>query len=110
MLMGTPTTLFSQEAVLNDIFDPGMITVQDEEMIVVEGPIIYVFSLPEISIKLSFGKQEQGPGEMSDLPYIDNRAISLPEAYFVDSQEKVLYFAKDGAFIREKKNQSAHPA
>jgi hypothetical protein len=103
ILLGTLSTLFSQEAVLKDIFDPGMITVQDEEMIVVEGPTVYVFSLPQISLKLSFGQKGQGPGEMTSFPYIYNRSIPTPNGYFVDSQEKVLYFSKDGTFIREKK-------
>ena len=102
-LLMIPLTVLSQEAVLENIFDPGMITVQEREMIVVEGPTVYVFSLPEVSQKLSFGKKGQGPGEMSSLPYIYNRSIPCPEGYFVDSLEKVLYFSKDGTFIREKK-------
>jgi hypothetical protein len=89
--------------VLEDIFEPGMISVQDTEMVVVEGPTVYVFSLPDVSLKLSFGKLGQGPGEMSSMPYIYNRSIPLPDGYFVDSQEKVLYFSKEGTFIREKK-------
>ncbi len=78
MLLITPSILFSQDAVLKDIFDPGMISVRDEEMIVVEGPTVYVFSLPDVSMKLSFGKKGQGPGEMTSFPYIYNRAIPLP--------------------------------
>jgi hypothetical protein len=98
-----PLTLLSQETVLTNIYDPGMITVSKKEMIVVDGPTVYVFSLPEVSPKLSFGKKGQGPGEMSSSPYLYNRSIPCPEGYFVDSQEKVLYFSEDGTFIREKK-------
>ena len=49
-----PSTLNSQEPVLKDIFDPSMIKVQDEELIVVEGATVHIFSLPEISFKISF--------------------------------------------------------
>ena len=98
-----PIFMTSQETVLKNVFDPGMIHVQEEELILVDGATVFVFSLPDVSPKLSFGKKGQGPGEMTSTPYIYNSAIPFLEAYFVDSQEKVLYFLKDGTYVREKK-------
>jgi hypothetical protein len=103
LLLVTPMFMNSQEAVLKDVFNPGMIHVQEGEAILVEDATVFVFSLPDVSLKLSFGKKGQGPGEMTASPYIYNRSVPLSEAYFVDSQEKVLYFSKDGTYIREKK-------
>ena len=103
MFLVIPLTMIAQEKVLKEIFDPGMIKVHNKELMVVEGAVIYIFSLPDVSYKISFGKKGEGPGEMTSFPYIYNRSISLPNAYFVDSQEKVLYFSKEGTFIREKK-------
>ena len=99
----TPRFMYSQEAVLKDVFNPGTIHVQDGEAILVEDATVFVFSLPDVSLKLSFGKKGRGPGEMTASPYLYNRSIPISGAYFVDSQEKVLYFAKDGTYIREKK-------
>lgn len=103
VFMMTPLSMISQETVLKDVFNPGTIHVQDGEAVLVEGATVFVFSLPDVSLTLSFGKKGQGPGEMTASPYLFNRSIPIVDAYFVDSQEKVLYFAKDGTYIRETK-------
>lgn len=36
-------------------------------------------------------------------PFFFNTVVALPNEYFVDSQDKVLYFSKDGTFIREQR-------
>ncbi|NOR14591.1 MAG: hypothetical protein GQ544_02690 [Candidatus Aminicenantes bacterium] len=101
------TTIFlikaTQETVLESIYAPGMIKVNGEEMIVVEGATIYIYSLPDLQQKMSFGQKGEGPGEMMSYPFFFNTVVALPNEYFVDSQEKVLYFSKDGTFISEKK-------
>jgi hypothetical protein len=47
----------SQEAVLRGVFDPGMIHVEANEVILVEDATVFVFSLPDVTLRLSFGKK-----------------------------------------------------
>ena len=99
LFLVTPRFINSQEAILKDVFNPGMIHVQEGEVILVEDATVFVFSLPDVSLKRSFGKKGQGPGEMTASPYIFNRSIPISDAYFVDSQEKVLYWNSHTYFV-----------
>jgi hypothetical protein len=88
---------------LRGIFEPEMIAVAGEELYVVEGAQISVFSLKDLAFVRTFGRKGEGPGEFKEADFWYNTVTVLPDAIFVDGYDKVAYFSKDGRFLREAK-------
>src|SRR4030042_944005 len=92
-----------EKRTLKGVFEPGMIKIADGKTYVVEGANILVFSLQDLSLIHQFGKQGEGPGEVKVVDFWYNSVTVLPGQIFVDGYDKVVYFSKEGQFIREAK-------
>jgi DNA-binding beta-propeller fold protein YncE len=83
-----------------------LIKVDGNEIFIVEGHTVYVYSEKDLKLIRKIGKQGTGPGEFQLDP---NRtaAISIfADSILVESRYKAVYFTRDGKFIREMKK---HP-
>jgi len=97
-----PQVPWSQRA-LKGVFEPEMIAVAGQELYVVEGAQISVFSLEDLALVRTFGRKGDGPGEFKEEDFWYNTVTVLPDGVFVDGYDKVAYFTKDGRFLREAK-------
>ena len=92
-----------EKKALQGVFEPGMIKVADDRIYIVEGANILVFSLQNLSLIQQFGKPGEGPGELKVAEFWFNSLTVLPGHIFVDGYDKVVYFSKEGRFMREAK-------
>jgi len=86
---------------LQGIFKPQMIKVYQDELFVVEGLHIFVISLKDMTIKHKLGKDGEGPGEFKVDP---SRTIVMnvyPDYILAESRNKVIYFSRQGDYIKE---------
>jgi hypothetical protein len=88
---------------LAGVFKPEMITIAGDELYVVEGAAILVYSLDGLRLVRKFGRTGEGPGEFRAADFWYNTVTVLPESVFVDGYDKAVTFSKDGTFLRESK-------
>ena len=90
---------------LEEVLNPDSIFVSSEKIYITEGATIYVYSKNNLKYVGKFGKKGEGPGEINasrrgglsfGLNVVDNNI-------FIHNRSKVMFFEKNGRFIREKK-------
>ncbi len=103
-----PFYLFSAKVgVLNGILKPQMIKVYDNELFVVEGHKIFIYSLNNLKLKKIIGKSGEGPEEFKIDPARTLIINVFKEHIVAESRTKVIFFTRTGEFIREmKKNRT----
>ena len=88
---------------LTGVFEPEMIRIADGSLYIVEGANVLVYSLSDLRLKTKIGGKGEGPGELKVLDYWYNTLTVLPEHLFLDGYDKVVYFSKDGRFVKQMK-------
>lgn len=88
---------------LPEIMKPGMIDVYDDELFVIEGATIYLYSLKDLSLIRKFGKMGEGPGELKVRPGWQTTIITYPGHILVECSNKIIFFSKEGKLIKEKR-------
>ena len=91
--------------VLDGIFHPDFIYVDDDQVYITEGVTISIFSLKDHTLTVRFGKPGEGPEEFKT-----HRHNSTPlfldvqtDQLLISSQGKISWFSKAGTFIKERK-------
>jgi len=97
MVMGT------NRGILNEVLEPESIQVYGNELYVVEGAAIFVYSLDDLSLIRKFGKKGEGPGELKVLPFWPNSITVWPDYIFAEGLDKFIFFSKEGKLIKEHK-------
>ena len=85
--------------VLGEIVNPSRVYVDGGELFVVDFPKVYIYSLADFSLKGSFGKEGEGPGEMRGFA----RLMFDGGEVIVEHHMRFSYFSRDGKFLRERK-------
>lgn len=89
---------------LPEITKPDIIKVDGDDMVLVEGASISIYSLKNFKLIKKFGKQGEGPQEFKVLPIGFGLEINIyPEYIVVNSIGKISNFTRKGEFIKEKK-------
>jgi len=88
---------------LAEVMKPDNITVYGNELYVVEGAEISVYSLDDLSLVRKFGKKGDGPGELKVLPGFYNKISVFPGYILLVSFDRFVFFSKEGTFLKEKK-------
>ena len=102
MLLFIALTLESKKlGTLPDLMKPESITVHGSELYVVEGAIIHVYSIEDLKLQRKFGKQGQGPGELTVGPNYSNKITVFEDHVVAECQNKLIYFSKNGELRRE---------
>jgi hypothetical protein len=91
------------QKVLAGVFEPEMITVDEDALYIVEGPEVLVFSLKDLTLLRKIGGRGEGPGELRPADYWYNTVTVLKDAVLVDGYEKTVRFSKDGRLLGEKR-------
>jgi len=89
--------------VLSKVLNPQKMCVFGENLIVVDGFEFHLFSLTDLSNIVSFGREGDGPGELQANPYWYNSVSFSGDEIFIDSLNKVLYYSREGKFLRQKR-------
>jgi len=93
-------------ATLTELAKPESITMDKDEIYVVEGATIFAYSTRDFKLLRKFGKQGQGPGEMIVAPNYSNKITLFPDHILVESLNKLVYFNREGKLLKEiKKTQ-----
>ncbi len=83
---------------LPDLVKPRHIAVDEHQIYIIEGSTVSIYSLNDFKLKKKFGKEGEGPQEFKRRIFQVN---IQPDYIFLTSAGKVLYFTKDGKFIKE---------
>jgi len=96
--------LFSAKVgTLPEVMRPDNITIFGNELYIVEGATIYVYSLTDVSLIRKFGKAGEGPGELRATPFFPTRITVSSDYILGETRSKLVYFSKDGKLIKEKR-------
>ncbi|MGD2085065.1 MAG: hypothetical protein PVH61_02680 [Candidatus Aminicenantes bacterium] len=87
--------------VLTEVLTPEMIEVSDNEIYVVEGATIFMYSLRDLSFIRKFGKSGEGPGELKVNPSVTNILVTPGDSLLFLGLDKAIRFAKTGQVIKE---------
>lgn len=89
---------------LEDILPPQFLSVDKDNLYLISGSTVSVFSLNGLKLIKSFGKKGEGPGEFILLG--DDLGMTLDvetDQIRVVSRRKISYFSKKGDFVKEVK-------
>jgi hypothetical protein len=97
-------SVFATNAIsLQDLVNPGSITLDENQMYITEGTSIYIYSLPGVKLLKKFGKRGEGPQELLP-PFGRHVHIDvLPNELMVISGFRLSFFTKQGSYIKEVK-------
>ena len=82
---------------LDEVLKLEQLFIDNDHAYITEDFIIYIYSIKKKNLVRSFGKKGEGPGEFISMRnfIIGDKTISI------DSQNKILFFSKEGKFINE---------
>ncbi len=89
-------------AVLPGLMKPVVLAIQENELFILDGVEVYVYSLRDYRLLTKFGKKGQGPGELVPDDEIPLQLRLVDGNIFLNSQTKMIYYSKDGKMIKEK--------
>jgi len=93
-------------AVFPEVQKPGFISIDGEQVYLIDGDTVHIYSFGEFQFKKKFGKRGEGPKEFKfEIGFLIN---TRTDYILVESIGKVSYFSKGGEFIKEQKFQSNH--
>lgn len=92
-------------AVIDEVLKPASIAIDGSQLYVTEGATIFIYSLKDYSFVKKFGRAGQGPQEFPLVPGLPLTIDVSKKNIFVSCLAKVLYFKKDGSYIREIKSK-----
>ena len=90
---------------LPKVMRPDNMAVDGNELYVVEGAVVTVYSLKDSSTIRKFGKKGEGPGELKVVSMLPNNLKILDQKLFVDGMDKVIFFSKNFKFLKEIKKK-----
>ncbi|UCH96610.1 MAG: hypothetical protein JSV88_07105 [Candidatus Aminicenantes bacterium] len=89
---------------LPEIMKPDNIAVYENELAVVEGAEISLYSLKDLKLKRKFGQKGEGPGELQVYTNVFYNKVSVfPDYIFVVGYTKFIFFSREGKFMKERK-------
>lgn len=87
--------------VLENVLVPESFLVSQGEVFILEGAMVSVFNLSDLSLLRRFGREGQGPGEVTVTPWLSNLLYIYRDKIFIDSVDKVVEYSRGGEFLKE---------
>jgi len=85
---------------LPELTNPAGIVVEDDQIYITQFPNIFIYALKDFKLKKTFGIRGEGPAEFKGYA-----RISVYSDYiFVNSIGKILFFTREGEYIKELKS------
>jgi hypothetical protein len=101
LVLGVSQGFAENVTVLDEITNPEMIKVAGDNLYVLEGPVVHIYSLKENKLLHSFGKRGEGPGELMLNPQFATTLHAEGDNVIVTTFNKMIYFSKEGKLIKE---------
>lgn len=96
--------VFSEQlAVLPELTRPSMMEISGDELFVLDGMEVLVYSLTDFKFLRKFGKQGEGPGELMFNPELPLCMLFDKEHVVLNSFNKMIHFTKAGKMVKEVK-------
>jgi hypothetical protein len=109
LLFLTGFVLAAKAVQLPGLIKPGFITADNDQLFIVDGTTVYIYSLKDFSLQTKFGRRGEGPQEFQPLPRINRNGVALniqPDSIIVFSVGKASYFTRAGKFKGQSKTFS----
>ena len=90
-------------ATISEVMKPSAITIDSEQMYIVENTSIYIYSLKDFKLKKKFGKEGEWPEEFKTFVNLTPQKDCL----LINSWGKLSLYTKDGILKKELKTKSA---
>jgi len=105
MAMVLTVSLGSETVILEEVLSPDTIFVSSDRIYITEDATTHIYSKEDVKYMGKFGKKGEGPGEINTsrrggLSFTLN---IVNKQIFIHNRSKIMFFEKDGKFIREKK-------
>lgn len=91
---------------LPELLKPDNLTIYGDQLYVVEGASIYIYSLKDLKLVRKFGKFGEGPGELHGGAFFPTRLTVTADHIVAETRAKVVFFSKDGKFIKETRKKN----
>lgn len=88
---------------LTGVLKPEMLKVAGDELFVVQGAEVFIYSLKDLSLKQKIGGEGEGPGELKVASNWYNNVTVLEKKIFVDGLDKVVFYSRNGLYLNEMK-------
>jgi hypothetical protein len=89
-------------AVLPELNLPSYIDIRDDEVYVLDEPVVKVYSLKDCRLLRQFGKKGNGPGELMPNDEIPMQMQLVNGQVFLNSQTKFIHYSYAGEVLKEK--------
>jgi hypothetical protein len=86
---------------LTEVLKPDNISIFEKDLFVAEGSTFYIYSVDDLQLKKKFGRKGEGPGEILSIPNFPTRIHGFTKHILVEGLNKILFFTREGEFIRE---------
>jgi hypothetical protein len=85
---------------LLNLTKPNSITIYNNQIFITDGATIFIFSIGNFGLIAKFGKKGEGPGEFINE---DINLQILSDRILISSTSKILFFSKNGKYMKETK-------
>jgi len=100
--VGISGAMYSKQLmILPEIMEPIALTVDGDNIYISQKDAVYMYSKKTLKYVKKFGKKGEGPGEFRFVPSVTAQKDHL----LINTFGKILFFSKDGKFLKEKKTQ-----
>lgn len=89
--------------VLTEVLKPESIRVSGDEIYIVEGASVFVYSRHDLKLLRKFGRKGSGPGELQAMPFWPNVLSFRNGNIFMEGINKYVYLSKQGKLIKDSK-------
>lgn len=87
--------------IMKEISKPVSLSIGHQELLVMEGASVFIYSLPDLNLARSFGKEGEGPGELKVVNTYSNHVNGYSDYILAESIDKLVYFTRQGQLIKE---------
>lgn len=109
LVLFTGLSFAERVATLTEIVNPYSFCIDEDRFYVSEGVNVFIYSLKDYRLIKKFGNEGEGPGEVLLRRVGGNTEIGLfvqKDHIIVSTVGKVIYFSKDGDFVKEIKTEA----
>jgi len=90
--------------ILSHSINPAAMAIMGEEIFVIDGSQVAVYGIKDGQFKRQFGKEGEGPGELSaPFFWVNALSVSKPHLLMIEGFNKLLEFDARGSVVREEK-------
>jgi len=87
--------------ILENVLVPEGFVVNRGEVFILEGASVMVFNLSDLTLLRQFGREGQGPGEVTVTPWLSNLLYMHRDKILIDSVDKIVEYSRGGEFLKE---------